>query len=145
MTSQRQPFSGTSQQTSVGSFEFTVTAHPLEPNTNDLLGALLNAAYQQNEILSRLTLHLENQAQQPSQQQQALANWKTEHADLSQRVGKTVVHLNDVFRAWLEELIEEANELESDDPFSLREFIDKYGASYAQFAGLLSSLQNLGT
>lgn len=105
-----------------------MSAHPLEPSTNDLLGALLNATYQQNELLAQVLQHAKEQAEKPSMQQVQLANWKKANPELSKRVGQATQHLNDLFQEWVDQLCEEAMELESDDPFNLREFLDKYGA-----------------
>lgn len=122
-----------------------MSAHPLEPSTNDLLGALLNATYQQNELLAQVLQHAKEQAEKPSMQQVQLANWKKANPELSKRVGQATQHLNDLFQEWVDQLCEEAMELESDDPFNLREFLDKYGAAYSQFGSMLSSLQGLSS
>lgn len=122
-----------------------MTAHPLEPTTTDLLGALLNATYQQNELLAQLIQQMKERDERPSPQQVQIANWKKANPALSQRVGEATQHLNNLFQAWLEQLCEEAMGLEQDDHFNLREFLDKYGASYSQFGSMISSLQSLST
>lgn len=134
-----------SHTTFPGSFRFIVTAHPLEPNTNDLLGALLNATYQQNEMLAQLLQLMRDQADKPSPHQASIANWKKANPELSKNVGVATTHLNELFQQWLTQLCEDALELEADDQFNLREFIDKYGAAYSQFGSMISSLQSLAT
>lgn len=135
----------TSQPTLPGTSEYTVSQQTLQPNVNDLLGALLSAAHQNNEMLAQLLLHTKSEAEKPSSQQVSQHNWKKANTELSKRIGEATVHLNVIFEWFLSQLIEDIMELEEGDVFSLREFIDKYGNQYAHLGQILTGLQSLSS
>lgn len=135
----------TSRPISPGTSEYTVSQQVLQPDTNDLLGALLTASHQNNEMLAQLLLHTKKEAEKPSQQQVKQHNWKQADPDLSKRIGEASTHLNKIFEGFLSDFIDDIMELEEEDVFNLREFCDKYGPQYSHLAQILVGLQSLSS
>lgn len=108
-----------------------------KPTVEQLLGSLLDAQLQQNEMLGKLIhqLSLESQARQG--QATAFAQWKIAHPQVHEQCKKALPSVDKFFTAFITRLMGTLEEVDEDNEFSSREFIDVYGPSLAQVQNLV--------
>ena len=114
-----------------------------KPMVEQLLGSLLNAQLQQNEMLEKLVRQLTLESQVRQIQATAFAQWKKTHPQVCERCKKILPDVDRFFTAFITRLMDTFEEVDEDNEFSSREFIDRYGPSLAQMQNLVQLFSNL--
>lgn len=113
-------------------------------SVDQLLGALLNAQLQQNEMLGKLLTQLNQESQARQIQFNALTAWKEKHPQVVERCKDIHAKLDTIFAHFVIEMLDALGDMDFEpDIFTTREFVDKYGFSLTQLNVILQVVTNL--
>lgn len=116
---------------------------------DQLLGALLDAQNQCNallgEVLNKLMADEDDKEANRTAQSLALDRWKAQNQELSHRCKQSLEQLGELQKEYMQRMLDDLSEIEPDNEFQVREFIDKYGQGFLQLNGVVQTISQLAS